>query len=249
MQHEIIMALLGCPGDLINRSANKEGREPSYKVDEQFSFLSQAERQAIDQVVGIGASYEVLLSFVDGAECFDANGYNNEQTVFHDGLVDIEYKINTYGGMANNEKDGLFGRALKDGLEEQLNEYREFIVKCEDELMKDQTLPISHVKYQLKISHFQIILPALSNFIISLIRRYHRNVHFNNVHQNNGLVGNNQKCVYGSQILELLHEGIATGPVPVSRFVVAPNPPPPSPLRFVIIVIVIFKFPKNYSMK
>lgn len=90
VQHELLLALLGCPGGLIS--------EASYEVDE-VDFCSDAERAALNNIAGLGASYEVVLAFVDG----DAqgglylnalqNGLEEQLVEYHSLVVKLEAEL------------------------------------------------------------------------------------------------------------------------------------------------------------
>lgn len=91
-QHELILALLGCPGDLISSNG------AVYEVSAQVNFLSGAEVQALNQVVQIGASYEKVLAFIDSAErslCQRAlaNGLEDQLARYRDAVVELEAEV------------------------------------------------------------------------------------------------------------------------------------------------------------
>ena len=159
MQHELVLALLACPGDLVKRSP-KGGL---YHIDPNLPFLSSSEREAINQVCSLGYHYETLLEFVDG----------------YDGV------------------DGLYCRALKNGIDEQLAEYRDHVVKLEAELLSEPYQPISRLRFKLRAAHWHLTLPALARFVGSICRR------------GGGIVG--------GQMLVLLNERAAAGPDQVTR--------------------------------
>jgi len=171
MQHEVALALLGCPGDLIR--ASDQG---PYEVDPKITFLSSAERQAINQVCRLGANYADVMSFVDGDE--SVHGFS--------GVLSSRPRV-----------DGLYCRALKNGLEEQLGEYRSACVALEAELLS-AVLPISYVRFKLHAAHYHLLMPALARLVATA------------AHDKEGFV-----C--GAHLLGLLHEGAAAGPAPISR--------------------------------
>ena len=182
MQHEVVLALLGCPGDLIRKTTDESGR-PTYVVDPRVPFLSGAERAAIDQVAGLGACYETILAFVDGEELESAPASPRPPPPPPGGPKAV---------------DGLYARALRTGLEEQLDEYRSVVVALEAELLADPSRPVSHLRYRLHAGHHHLTLPALCRLVEALARR--------------GPPGS----VAGAQLLEMLHDAAAMGPAPVT---------------------------------
>jgi hypothetical protein len=167
MQHEVVLALLGCPGDLIRES------DQGYEVDPKASFLSGAERQAINQVCRLGASYAAVTAFVDAED---------------------------HAGDALSSRpraDGLYCRALKNGLEEQLGSYRDACVGLEAELLAGPALPISYVRFKLHAAHYHLIMPALARLVATAMH---------------------EGAVRGAQVLGILHDWAAAGPAPITRY-------------------------------
>ena len=83
MESELLLALLGCPGDLIRPgpaaidpdalggSGPGGGRPgavlapPPYEVDPKLPFLTAAEKEAINRVASLGSSYAEVAAFID----------------------------------------------------------------------------------------------------------------------------------------------------------------------------------------
>ena len=158
MQHEIILALLGCPGDIVN---------DDFRVNEAVGFVALAEREAINNIVVLGRCYEFILGFID---------------------IDLAFE--------HSADRGLYCMALKNGLEEQLEEYRALVTATESDMIADER-PLSHIQFKLREAQYHLTLPALMR-VVELVTRPRRPIH-------------------GAHILELLHEEIASGPVAVKR--------------------------------
>lgn len=125
MLHEVILALLGHPGAIIQEEAPASSLDandgaraaaPSFRVPDSITFLTSTEREAINRVVGMGSIYRDLRCFVRP----------------------------TYGAQ-EAERGGLYLRALKLGVCEVLDEYAERVAEVERDVMADPTLPLARV--------------------------------------------------------------------------------------------------------
>lgn len=129
MLHEVILALLGHPGAIIQEEAtpaSSSSRDASadaiataatgtFRVPDSITFLTSTEREAINRVVGMGSIYRDLRCFIRPV----------------------------YG--AQQEKGGLYLRALKVGVCEVLDEYAERVAEVERDVMADPTLTLARV--------------------------------------------------------------------------------------------------------
>lgn len=128
MLHEVILALLGHPGAIIQEQAPTTSRDASanagagdkaatgtFRVPDTITFLTSTEREAINRVVGVGSIYRDLRSFVQPV----------------------------YG--AQQEQGGLYLRALSLGVSELLDEYAERVAEVEADVMADPTLTLARV--------------------------------------------------------------------------------------------------------
>lgn len=130
MLHEVILALLGHPGAIIqehaptssgdtnagaSRKAATAAGGATFRVPDSITFLTPTEREAINRVVSMGSIYRDLRRFVQPA----------------------------YG--AQQEKGGLYLRALKLGVCEVVDEYTQRVAEVEADVMADPTLTLARV--------------------------------------------------------------------------------------------------------
>jgi gamma-tubulin complex component 4 len=59
MLHEILLALLGIPGNLIVEE------EDSFKISPFINFLTESEKELINRLVILGFYYKKILAFLD----------------------------------------------------------------------------------------------------------------------------------------------------------------------------------------
>lgn len=144
MLHEVLLALLGHPGSIIQeetveakRSERNSGEDVGnssirFRVPETITFLAPTERAAINKVVGVGKIYRDLRQFSSTqapALVVDCNSSSKNRA--------REFK--------SIKKEGLYMRALKLGVEELLDEYADRVSELEREVMADPTLTVTRV--------------------------------------------------------------------------------------------------------
>lgn len=120
MLHEVILALLGHPGAIVQEEHASSTSYPvasRFRVPDTITFLTPTEREAINRVVDIGSVYRDLRYFVRPID----------------------------GEKAVQENDGLYIRALKLGVREVLDEYAERVAAVERDVMADPTLTLARV--------------------------------------------------------------------------------------------------------
>lgn len=135
MLHEVILALLGHPGAIIQeeptstRSRHANQARPAttgrFRVPDTITFLTSTEREAINRVVGMGSTYRDLRCFV-----------RSQAPAWKEGTSSV-------GGA--EEKGGLYLRALKLGVCEVLDEYAAHVADVERDVMADPTLTLARV--------------------------------------------------------------------------------------------------------
>lgn len=154
MLHEVLLALLGHPGSIIqeqeqtihgssqqrSRYQNTNGTTTFY-VPEGISFLTPTEREAINRVVGLGRTYRDLRRFVRPLplKWTTANGGGGEWNGVEPGQQPRA------GLRAECPGCGLYVRAMKLGVEELLDEYAARVAEVERDVMADPTLTLARV--------------------------------------------------------------------------------------------------------
>lgn len=133
MLHEVILALLGHPGSII-----QEAKEPNathglsnitFRVQDSITFLTATERAAINRLVGVGSTYRDLRRFVRPHPLnwvADASSPHKKD-------------------LSDSNGEGLYVRALKLGVEELLDEYGTRIAQVESDVMRDPTSTLARV--------------------------------------------------------------------------------------------------------
>lgn len=135
MLHEVILALLGHPGEIIQEEPTdtsprhaKQARPAAtgrFRVPDTIIFLTRTEREAINRLVGMGSTYRDLRNFVR-PEAFERK----------EGVSSVR---------ETEEEGGLYLRALKLGVCEVLDEYAARIAEVERDVMIDPTLTLARV--------------------------------------------------------------------------------------------------------
>lgn len=141
MLHEIILALLGHPGAIVQEESTSSAKTTSrhgapsarsasasactFRVPESITFLTSTEREAINRVVGMGCTYRHLRKFVRPSA-----------------LPLMEGPISAFGAQ---DSGSLYVRALKLGVCEVLDEYAVRVAEVERDVMEDPTLTLARV--------------------------------------------------------------------------------------------------------
>lgn len=157
MLHEVLLALLGHPGSIIQEEpaspASEDARAfnpATFRVPDSISFLTPTERAAINRVVNLGSTYRSLRNFV------------RPQAVPWTGTAKKDGGSRSRGG----DDAELYVRALKRGVEEVLDEYAERVAEIESDVMADPTLPLARV--YAGIREVRDITPGVLVFMIVL---------------------------------------------------------------------------------
>lgn len=135
MLHEVILALLGHPGEIIQeeptntRSRHASQARPAdtgrFRVPDTITFLTSTEREAINRVAGMGSTYRDLRYFI-----------RPQIPAWKEGACSV---------WRAEEKGGLYLRALKLGVCEVLDEYAARVAEVERDVMADPTLTLARV--------------------------------------------------------------------------------------------------------
>ncbi|KAK1937538.1 hypothetical protein X943_002684 [Babesia divergens] len=149
MLHDILMALVGHPGDVI---VERSGTKAGFAVSEACHGISQAERKIINSVVKIGYKYRCLEEFVrrigeEEYNCVVSSVLNqsvveNLNRTAHLRSHRSRTKESSTIGDAGNPR-GFYVSALCSGIEEYLESYRSTLVTVEKVVLADPVLPLS----------------------------------------------------------------------------------------------------------
>jgi gamma-tubulin complex component 4 len=131
MQHEIFLALAGCPGSTFTVS-----RESGlFEVITDLPFIHPSEVAILNRLSGLGTYYKQL------------NDFTKQQTTFCTALDLIK------------DEGNLYHKAMAYGFDKVLDSYRKKLVDVEQKCMMQPDLPISHIQHEFE--DFQLLLPAL----------------------------------------------------------------------------------------
>ena len=150
MLHEILFSLLGKTGNIIIESESK------FSINENLDFISASEREIINRICILGYYYSRLEKFLEA-------NYKSFSTITSS-LMRRRYENEE--DPSNSQENGGSGyvKAFCFGLEEVLDEYREIILKIEDEFLQDRVFTISALN--VKLSKYFYILPELCILVI-----------------------------------------------------------------------------------
>lgn len=135
MQHELLLALSGYPGNVFSTSTETGAIEVAPDVP----FIHPSEVSILNRICSLGTHYKHLKEFV-------WEQYSSPLT---------------RPATSTTTESGLYLRALAHGLECTLDAYREALVRTEHECISDPHLPLTHLQHIFE--EFQILLPSLDN--------------------------------------------------------------------------------------
>jgi len=141
--HETLLALVGHAGNII------VDRGDCFAVSDDITFLSEAEKHAVDRIVWLGWRFRELTRFVRRHASTGAAGNG--------------------GDGASILRSGLYLRALCAGVEAILVSYRARVAELEQQLLGDGGLPLSHV--QCAMREQARTLPAVHDLAVEVDAR------------------------------------------------------------------------------
>ncbi|BBN17581.1 gamma-tubulin complex component 4 [Marchantia polymorpha subsp. ruderalis] len=169
MLHELLLALVGCTGDVFmdvreqaqalglngdqDDKADVEdvGDECTFRLAPDISFLQQSERELLDRLLRLGFYYRELDRFVMRSRNLSwiRTPYPNVDTV-----------TNAASALVKREKaPSVYRRALANGIAEVLAVYRSAVLKVEQNLLSDPVPVLASVTQGLH--QFEMLLPPL----------------------------------------------------------------------------------------
>ena len=134
MQHELLLALSGYPGNVFSTSTETGMIE----VTPDIPFIHPSEVSILNKICRLGTHYRHLREFV-----WEQNSSSLTQSA------------------PSNADGGLYLHALAHGLECTLDAYREALVRSEHECIRDPHLPLTHLQHVFE--EFQVLLPSLDD--------------------------------------------------------------------------------------
>ncbi len=152
MLHEILFSLLGKTGNIIIEVDSK------FCINESLDFISPSEREIINRICILGFYYSRLEKFLESNYKSFSNITSN--------LIQKQYENDEDPTSSQEIGESGYVKAFCFALEEVLDEYREIILKIEDEFLKDRVFTI--LALNVKLSKFFYILPELCLLVTSL---------------------------------------------------------------------------------
>ncbi|TYG56835.1 hypothetical protein ES288_D08G095500v1 [Gossypium darwinii] len=171
MLHEILLALVGCTGDLIidEREHHKSLGIPLYpdapisdqccfKLASDISFIDRSERDLIERLIALGFYYRELDRFTTKSR---------NLSWIRSGDVSPS---NRASELSNRkiEKPSIYRRAFANGLVEVLSVYRSVVLQIEQKLLSE-TMPILATVIQ-GLNKFFVVLPPLYELVLEIER-------------------------------------------------------------------------------
>lgn len=142
MVPEVLLALLGVPGEVIVLVPPADGCPERFRVSPDLPFLEPPERVSLDRLVSLGYAFRCLEAFVSRE--------NEAGTLAAVG--------STSGGGGGG--GSLYRRALAAGVSEVLGSYEAAILRLEQDILRGVT-PAMPAALESALSGFALVLPAL----------------------------------------------------------------------------------------
>ncbi|KAB2016344.1 hypothetical protein ES319_D08G090000v1 [Gossypium barbadense] len=171
MLHEILLALVGCTGDLIidEREHHKSLGIPLYpdapisdqccfKLASDISFIDRSERDLIERLIALGFYYRELDRFTTKSR---------NLSWIRSGDVSPSNRASELSNR-KTEKPSIYRRAFANGLVEVLSVYRSVVLQIEQKLLSE-TMPILATVIQ-GLYKFFVVLPPLYELVLEIER-------------------------------------------------------------------------------
>ncbi|KAH1108028.1 hypothetical protein J1N35_011796 [Gossypium stocksii] len=171
MPHEILLALVGCTGDLIidEREHHKSlgislypdapiSDQCCFKLASDISFIDRSERDLIESLIALGFYYRELDRFTTKSR---------NLSWIRSGYVSPSNRASELSNR-KTEKPSIYRRAFANGLVEILSVYRSVVLQIEQKLLSE-TMPILATVIQ-GLNKFFVILPPLYELVLETER-------------------------------------------------------------------------------
>ncbi|XP_076444201.1 gamma-tubulin complex component 4-like [Babylonia areolata] len=139
MLHELLLALTGHCGGVFRETGN------GIQVVPDLPFIHPSEVKVLNDLCRLGTLYKSFQQFIQD--------YGSGVSTIHTGT--------------EGELHGLYIRSFCRGLNMIMADYRDALLSLEQQILRDQHLPVSHLQYSLQ--EFQLLFPALSTVLQQII--------------------------------------------------------------------------------
>jgi gamma-tubulin complex component 4 len=170
MLHEVLLALVGCPGYMIRESDGKYDLAPGVAEE----FLHPAEIALVQRICALGYHFRQLEDFVARVK--------NGVLVLRPGEAAVEPEAEpepeseaaaaaaaAHTAAAPAAPPRIYLRAVAMAIDVLLEEYMDTVADAELEFLEDPALPLSHLQYLLR--HDQLVLPAVHALVAEAEQR------------------------------------------------------------------------------
>lgn len=163
MVPEVLLALLGVPGEVIVLVPPSDGHPELFRTSPDLPFLEPPERVCLDRLVSLGYAFRCLEAFVRseneagtlaavGATAAGATGVGSARAGSNPGRGN--------SGGSSGSGGSLYRRALAAGVSEVLGSYEAAILRLEQDILRGVT-PAMPAALESALSGFALVLPAL----------------------------------------------------------------------------------------
>lgn len=146
MLHEVLLALVGCPGYVIREGDGKFELAPGVAEE----FLHPAEIALVERICALGYHYRQLEEFVARAK---------SGPLLEAAAAEPEPEAEREPAAATRAPPRVYLRAVAMAVDEMLEQYMGTVGDAELEFLEDPALPLSHLQYLLR--HDSLVLPAV----------------------------------------------------------------------------------------
>jgi gamma-tubulin complex component 4 len=149
MQHEVLLALSGCPGNTFAVSR----QSGLFEVIQDLPFVHPSEVSLLNRICSLGTYYMQLRDFISQQTSSTCTLLNPSSPLCYD-------------------EGSLYLKAMAYGIDKVLDVYRQRLMIVERKCMGEPHIPISHIQHEFEEYHF--LLPALDS-CVKYIQR-HKNL-------------------------------------------------------------------------
>lgn len=183
MQHEVLVCLLGHPGDIVVDTGS------SFEVAKDIPFLAPSDKTFINRIVKVGYDFACINRFVENVTSFENQrkgfGAMTQPTKeYQQGRQNVAGQAVNAQTLQERQSDskqehvkqvtynkqkvvhGVYLRTLGSALGATLSGYRQTVVAEERSYMADKTRPLGQLLFSLR--KYELLFPALRNAICEI---------------------------------------------------------------------------------